>query len=135
MKLVSFSELNNPAGPGSIRPGVLLDESSLVIDLTHAGHADALAAITAGVTALSNGGAYRGYPLAEVRLHAPLSNPPRVFCIGLNYRDHAIESGMEIPKFPVVFFKMVPSIVGARRGDRDSRRLRRSRIMRPSLLS
>ena len=112
MKLVSFSELNSPAGPSSIRPGVLLDEGSLVIDLTTAGHADALAAITAGVTALANGGAYRGYPLDEVKLHAPLSNPPRIFCIGLNYRDHAIESGMEIPKFPVVFFKMVPSIIG-----------------------
>jgi 2-keto-4-pentenoate hydratase/2-oxohepta-3-ene-1,7-dioic acid hydratase in catechol pathway len=112
MKLVSFSELNSPAGRGSIRPGVLLDEGSLVIDLTTAGHADALAAITAGVTALANGGAYRGYPVDEVRLHAPLPNPPRIFCIGLNYRDHAIESGMEIPKFPVVFFKMVPSIVG-----------------------
>jgi len=112
MKLVYFSELNSPAGPSSIRPGVLLDEGSLVIDLTTAGHADALAAITAGVTALANGGAYRGYPLDEVKLHAPLSNPPRIFCIGLNYRDHAIESGMEIPKFPVVFFKMVPSIIG-----------------------
>ncbi|WP_263352552.1 fumarylacetoacetate hydrolase family protein [Acidicapsa acidisoli] len=112
MKLVSFSELNRPAGPGSIRPGVLLDEGSRVIDLTTAGHADALAAITAGVTALTNGGAYRGYAVDEIKLHAPLSNPPRIFCIGLNYRDHAIESGMEIPKFPVVFFKMVPSIVG-----------------------
>jgi 2-keto-4-pentenoate hydratase/2-oxohepta-3-ene-1,7-dioic acid hydratase in catechol pathway len=112
MKLVSFSELNSPAGPGSVRPGVLLDEGSLVIDLTTAGHADTLAAITSGVTALANGGAYRGYPLDEVKLHAPLANPPRIFCIGLNYRDHAIESGMEIPKFPVVFFKLAPSIVG-----------------------
>ena len=112
MKLFSFSETNNPSGPGSIRPGVLLDDSNLVIDLTTAGYADTLAAITAGVTALANGGAYRGYPIDEIKLHAPLTNPPRVFCIGLNYRDHAIESGMEIPKFPVVFFKMVPSIIG-----------------------
>jgi len=113
MKLVSFSEINSPSGPGSIRPGILLDENNLVIDLTSAGHADTLAVITAGVTALANGGAYRGYPIDEIKLHAPLSNPPRVFCIGLNYRDHAIESGMEIPKFPVVFFKLVPSIVGS----------------------
>jgi 2-keto-4-pentenoate hydratase/2-oxohepta-3-ene-1,7-dioic acid hydratase in catechol pathway len=39
-------------------------------------------------------------------------NPPRVFAIGLNYRDHAKESGMEIPKLPVVFFKMTTAIVG-----------------------
>jgi 2-keto-4-pentenoate hydratase/2-oxohepta-3-ene-1,7-dioic acid hydratase in catechol pathway len=48
----------------------------------------------------------------EVRLHAPLANPPRVFAIGLNYRDHAKESGMEVPKTPVVFFKLTTSIIG-----------------------
>jgi 2-keto-4-pentenoate hydratase/2-oxohepta-3-ene-1,7-dioic acid hydratase in catechol pathway len=50
--------------------------------------------------------------LGEVRLHAPLANPPRVFAIGLNYRDHATEAKMKLPEFPVVFFKMVPSIIG-----------------------
>jgi 2-keto-4-pentenoate hydratase/2-oxohepta-3-ene-1,7-dioic acid hydratase in catechol pathway len=107
MKLVSFSESG-----GRERPGILLDEGSLVIDLANAGYTDTLAVVAAGVTSLDVGGAYRGYPLNEVKLHAPLSNPPRIFCIGLNYRDHAIESGMEIPKFPVVFFKLVPSIIG-----------------------
>ena len=108
MKLVSFSESD-----GLVRPGVLVEEGNhLVIDLTTAGYTDTLAVIKAGVSALENGGAYRAYPLDSVRLHAPLANPPRIFCIGLNYRDHAIESGMEIPKFPVVFFKLVPSIVG-----------------------
>jgi 2-keto-4-pentenoate hydratase/2-oxohepta-3-ene-1,7-dioic acid hydratase in catechol pathway len=107
MKLVSFSESD-----GNIRPGVLLDEGSLIIDLTTAGYPDVLSVIHAGISELAKGGAYRSYPLDKVKLHAPLANPPRVFCIGLNYRDHAIESGMEIPKFPVVFFKMTPSIIG-----------------------
>jgi 2-keto-4-pentenoate hydratase/2-oxohepta-3-ene-1,7-dioic acid hydratase in catechol pathway len=107
MKLVSFSEAD-----GFVRPGVLLDDGQKLIDLTTVGYADTLAVIAAGVTELANGGAYRAYSVADVRLHAPLANPPRIFCIGLNYRDHAIESGMEIPKFPVVFFKLVPSIVG-----------------------
>jgi len=107
MKLVSFSESD-----GRVRPGVLVDEGNLVVDLSSVGHADTLSVITAGVTEFKNASAYRGYRLNEVRLHAPLLNPPRIFCIGLNYRDHAIESGMEVPKFPVVFFKLVPSIVG-----------------------
>ena len=107
MKLVSFSESDGP-----VRPGVLLDEGDRIIDLTTTGYADTLAVLSAGVTSLQNGSAYRAYALDDVRLHAPLANPPRIFCIGLNYRDHAIESGMEIPKFPVVFFKMTPSIVG-----------------------
>jgi 2-keto-4-pentenoate hydratase/2-oxohepta-3-ene-1,7-dioic acid hydratase in catechol pathway len=108
MKLVSFSESD-----GIVRPGILLDEGSLVIDLTTAGFKDTLAVVTAGVTSLTSGNAYRSYPLADIKLHAPLNNPPRIFAIGLNYRDHAVESGMEIPKFPVVFFKLVPSIVGS----------------------
>jgi 2-keto-4-pentenoate hydratase/2-oxohepta-3-ene-1,7-dioic acid hydratase in catechol pathway len=48
----------------------------------------------------------------EYRQHAPLSNPPRVFAIGLNYRDHAIESKMALPKVPVVFFKLHTGIIG-----------------------
>jgi 2-keto-4-pentenoate hydratase/2-oxohepta-3-ene-1,7-dioic acid hydratase in catechol pathway len=107
MKLVSFSESD-----GLVRPGVLLDDGSRIIDLTTGGYTDVLAVIKAGMKALENGGAYRAYPATDVRIHAPLANPPRVFCIGLNYRDHAAESGMEIPKFPVVFFKLVPSIIG-----------------------
>jgi 2-keto-4-pentenoate hydratase/2-oxohepta-3-ene-1,7-dioic acid hydratase in catechol pathway len=51
--------------------------------------------------------------MSDVRLLAPLANPPRVFAIGLNYRDHAKESGMEVPKTPVVFFKLTTSIVGS----------------------
>jgi 2-keto-4-pentenoate hydratase/2-oxohepta-3-ene-1,7-dioic acid hydratase in catechol pathway len=107
MKLISFSESD-----GLVRPGVLLDEGSKVIDLTTTGYADTLAVLAAGATELQNGGAYRAYSLDDVKLHAPLANPPRIFCIGLNYRDHAVESGMEIPKFPVVFFKLTPSIIG-----------------------
>jgi 2-keto-4-pentenoate hydratase/2-oxohepta-3-ene-1,7-dioic acid hydratase in catechol pathway len=112
MKLVSFSELEGSADSNSIRPGILLEDASLVLDLTIDGYSDTLSAIAAGVTKHGNAGSYWGYPLRKVKIHAPLANPPRIFCIGLNYRDHAKESGMEIPKFPVVFFKLTPSIVG-----------------------
>jgi len=112
MKLVSFSESDGHAGPNLIRPGILLDKIDIVLDLATEGHADVLAAISAGVTAHEKGDSYWGYPLSNINLHAPLPNPPRIFCIGLNYRDHAKESGMEIPKFPVVFFKLTPSIIG-----------------------
>jgi 2-keto-4-pentenoate hydratase/2-oxohepta-3-ene-1,7-dioic acid hydratase in catechol pathway len=107
MKLVSFS-----LADGHIRPGSLLEDGNLVFDLSAAGYADALAVIAAGLTAPVPGNTYPAYPLAEVRLHAPLPNPPRIFAIGLNYRDHAIESGMAIPTTPVVFFKLPTAIVG-----------------------
>jgi 2,4-diketo-3-deoxy-L-fuconate hydrolase len=49
---------------------------------------------------------------AEVRWGAPVARPGKVICIGLNYRDHATESGMEIPKEPIVFFKAPNTVVG-----------------------
>ena len=64
------------------------------------------------LTAVGNFSAYPGYNLSEVRLHAPLANPPRIFAIGLNYRDHATEAKMALPNFPVVFFKLPTAIVG-----------------------
>jgi 2-keto-4-pentenoate hydratase/2-oxohepta-3-ene-1,7-dioic acid hydratase in catechol pathway len=51
-------------------------------------------------------------PLAEVRLKPPIPNPPKIICVGLNYRDHAIESKMEIPKVPTIFCKFPTSIIG-----------------------
>jgi 2-keto-4-pentenoate hydratase/2-oxohepta-3-ene-1,7-dioic acid hydratase in catechol pathway len=107
MKLISFS-----AADGKIRPGVLSQETDLIVDLSAAGYADSLAVVTAGLTAIEQPGTYPAYKLNDVRLHAPMANPPRVFAIGLNYRDHAIESGMAIPTTPVVFFKLTPSIIG-----------------------
>ena len=107
MKLVSFS-----GSDGKVRPGALLEESNLVVDLGAAGYADSLEVIASGVRSVDLPGAYPRYRLDDVCLHAPIANPPRVFAIGLNYRDHAKESGMEIPKVPVVFFKLTTSIIG-----------------------
>jgi 2-keto-4-pentenoate hydratase/2-oxohepta-3-ene-1,7-dioic acid hydratase in catechol pathway len=107
MKLVSFS-----LADGRIRPGALIEDGKLVVDLSVAGYADTLAVIAAGITEPDRGNTFPAYPIAEVRLHAPLLNPPRVFAIGLNYRDHATESGMELPTTPVVFFKLQTAIVG-----------------------
>ena len=47
-----------------------------------------------------------------VRLGPPIGRPSKIVCIGLNFRDHAAESGMAIPAEPVIFFKATTSIVG-----------------------
>jgi 2-keto-4-pentenoate hydratase/2-oxohepta-3-ene-1,7-dioic acid hydratase in catechol pathway len=106
MKLVSFSTAD-----GKIRPGAVLEEANLVVDLSSAGYADTLAVIAAGLTKIDNLSATT-HKLSSVRMHTPIANPPRLFAIGLNYRDHAIESGMALPTAPVVFFKLTPSIIG-----------------------
>lgn len=46
------------------------------------------------------------------RLGAPLVRPSKIVCVGLNYAKHAAESGMEVPKEPVLFFKATSAIVG-----------------------
>ena len=48
----------------------------------------------------------------EVRLLAPILNPPKIICLGLNYRDHAAEQGARIPDEPIIFMKPRTSIVG-----------------------
>jgi 2,4-diketo-3-deoxy-L-fuconate hydrolase len=46
------------------------------------------------------------------RLGPPIRRPSKIVCIGLNFRDHAVESGMQIPNEPVIFFKSTTSVVG-----------------------
>ena len=50
--------------------------------------------------------------LGDVTLLAPVSAPSKIICVGLNYRDHAIESGMAIPETPMIFAKFPSSLVG-----------------------
>ncbi|MFL5738279.1 MAG: fumarylacetoacetate hydrolase family protein [Actinomycetota bacterium] len=50
--------------------------------------------------------------LRDVELHAPIARPGKVVCVGLNYRDHAEESGQPIPEEPILFPKFANSVVG-----------------------
>ena len=104
MKLVSFS-----TDGGAVRAGFLMEDSKSVLDLTGSRIDSALDLIASGKTGAM---APKKLPLDRVKLHAPLLNPPRVFAIGLNYRDHAAESGMAVPTTPVVFLKLSASIIG-----------------------
>lgn len=51
-----------------------------------------------------------------VKLAPPVVNPPKVICIGLNYRAHAAEGGDELPDKPIVFAKFAQSLIGAGEG-------------------
>lgn len=104
MKLISFSQKT-----GGVRPGYLFDDTKTILDLTPNGFVSTLEVIASGTGSTL---ATSRLSVDDVKLHAPLRNPPRIFAIGLNYRDHAKESGMEIPTTPVVFFKVATAIVG-----------------------
>jgi len=48
----------------------------------------------------------------NVRLGSPISRPSKLVCVGLNYAQHAAESGMKLPSEPVLFFKSTTAIIG-----------------------
>lgn len=58
----------------------------------------------------------KGAALAKIskkeRWGSPIARPGMIMCIGLNYSDHAKESGMEIPKEPIIFMKATNTIAG-----------------------
>jgi acylpyruvate hydrolase len=51
-------------------------------------------------------------PLQAVRLRAPILNPRKIICLGLNYRDHAQETKADIPTDPILFSKYATAIIG-----------------------
>jgi 2-keto-4-pentenoate hydratase/2-oxohepta-3-ene-1,7-dioic acid hydratase in catechol pathway len=108
MKLVTYS---TGAAP---RAGVVIDGK--VVDLAAAGYADVISFLRAGDAAIAAAARLKagaGDPaLDSVKLHAPVPKPDKFICIGLNYRDHAIESGMAIPELPTVFTKYPNAICG-----------------------
>ena len=70
---------------------------------------DALAAMMEAVKGGKLAGAMT--PLASVRLHAPIADPGKFICIGLNYTDHAAETNNPAPKQPPVFPKWANTIL------------------------
>jgi 2,4-diketo-3-deoxy-L-fuconate hydrolase len=110
MKLIRFGD------PGRERPGVLLD-GDRAIDVSGFGADydefffadDGLNELRAWLRA--NSASAPAAP-ADVRLGPPIRRPSKIVCIGLNFRDHAAESGMEIPREPVIFFKATTSLAG-----------------------
>jgi len=49
---------------------------------------------------------------SDVQVLAPLPSPPKIVCLGLNYRDHAAEQGASIPEEPLIFMKPRTAVIG-----------------------
>jgi acylpyruvate hydrolase len=67
-------------------------------------------AVGADADALRADGALR--PLDGIRLGPPVPDPEKIICLGLNYRDHAEEAGLEAPAAPMFFAKYANSLAG-----------------------
>jgi 2-keto-4-pentenoate hydratase/2-oxohepta-3-ene-1,7-dioic acid hydratase in catechol pathway len=112
LKLATFSQ------GGSTRIGVVVEHE--IVDLAVAAPGlptEMKALLAAGEDALATArsAAESGpgrLPLTDVKLEAPILAPPKFIGIGLNYRDHAAESGMDPPEHPMMFNKQSTCVVG-----------------------
>ncbi len=110
MKLIRFGPV------GAERPGVLLPDGRR-IDVSGFGDdyseqffgGDGLVRLARW---LAGEGARAPVIADDVRLGPPIQRPSKIVCVGLNYRDHAKESGMAVPAEPVIFFKSTTALVG-----------------------
>src|SRR5260370_39224203 len=127
MKLVRCSTNGPPPRLGALRSDRIADlAASVAATLSARGvvraHEIATALVPASAREFLEGGAASAdavasikewvtVPAASARLHAPITDPGKFICIGLNYRDHAEGTGNPIPKQPPTFGKRNASVV------------------------
>ena len=111
MKLITFTE--------SSRTRIGLLQGEQVVDLSQVAPTlpdDMLTLLQSGATAMTEAAKHQQgrthFAVADVVIEAPIKRPPKILAIGLNYRAHAEESNMEIPKYPVVFTKQATAANG-----------------------
>jgi 2-keto-4-pentenoate hydratase/2-oxohepta-3-ene-1,7-dioic acid hydratase in catechol pathway len=110
MKLTRFGDRGQEKPGLLLKDGTRVDVSAAVTDYNEEFFG------TGGLERLrrwveSNSGDLRRVD-SSVRLGAPICRPSKIVCIGLNYKDHAAETGQEVPKEPVIFFKATSSLSG-----------------------
>src|SRR5579883_1888519 len=98
MRLVTFQPPQGHPQAGILSGGEVLPTGKDMLSVCAAGHAEPEAGPS--------------FDLASVKLLAPIPRPPKFICIGLNYRDHAAETKMEIPKVPTIFNKFPNVVIG-----------------------
>jgi 2-keto-4-pentenoate hydratase/2-oxohepta-3-ene-1,7-dioic acid hydratase in catechol pathway len=120
MKFVTFQQASN----ASYRIGALISDTEIA-DLTTLVSKTGLSAYDAlecfdldgrfyknARAAFDSGNFSKVVKRSDVKLASPVPRPGKIICIGLNYRDHAAESGMDIPKSPVIFSKFSSCAIG-----------------------
>ncbi len=111
MRFVTFDRM------GYNEPGVVAEGQ--VIGIRGAGFETVAEVVAGGADALdrvlrwiNNPPGREQLDPAALKLAAPIPRPPKIICIGLNYRDHAAESNMAVPKVPTVFAKFPTAAIG-----------------------
>ncbi|MFD6416884.1 fumarylacetoacetate hydrolase family protein [Streptomyces sp. NPDC060194] len=110
MKLLRVGEAGRERPAALDAEGVLRDLSGVVGDVDGALLADdaALARVREAVAA----GALPVLPAEGLRIGPPVGRIGKIVCVGLNYHDHAAETGAAIPEEPILFMKAPDTVVG-----------------------
>ena len=108
MKLIRFGE------PGKEKTGIIKDGRRLDTSAFGEDYGEAFFG-TDGLNRLADFIKKSELPeiAGDIRFGSPLARPSKLVCIGLNYRDHAEETGAKIPAEPVIFMKATTAIVGS----------------------
>jgi 2-keto-4-pentenoate hydratase/2-oxohepta-3-ene-1,7-dioic acid hydratase in catechol pathway len=107
MKLVSYEASDGP------KVGVVEGDDLMVItDAGWKGGKTLRAMIENGELDAAKAHASHRVPLASVKLLPPLFDPPRIWCVGVNYHDHRIETGRDPTEQPTIFTRTPQSQVG-----------------------
>lgn len=110
MKLIRFGD------PGKERPGLLLNDGTRVDASAFGSDYNESFFASDGLNRLrdwaTKNAASAPRVSSETRLGPPICRPSKIVCIGLNFRDHAAETGAKIPVEPVIFFKSTTALVG-----------------------
>lgn len=122
MRIVSYS---HPSGPraGVVVGGDVYDLWTVVDERNQDGDASVrrfldqsgheLAELSAEIEDLVHANpAARVGVIADLQLAAPVPDPRKVLCVGLNYKDHVAETGRALPEYPDVFAKFASTMVG-----------------------
>jgi 2,4-diketo-3-deoxy-L-fuconate hydrolase len=109
-------KLMRAGAPGRERPAVQLADGAIVDATELVPEYDESFFGGDGLRALADWIRRRGASAPAIaageRLGPPLARPSKIICIGLNFRDHAAETGAEIPREPVIFFKATTALAG-----------------------
>jgi len=120
LKLLNISYLNKSSYGILVNNNVVLKESlesTLNITLPDTleeliSEKESIASLKSLMSDVSKSTSLDNVPLSQCKLLAPLLNPPKILCLGLNYVDHAAEQGKAPPEEPTLFMKPRTTIVG-----------------------
>ena len=106
MRLVTFAE-----GDKAPRPGLVVEQG--IVDLGAEGFNDTIEFMGSSRNVQTEAAhSSARIALDKVKLLAPVPNPPRIFGIGVNYAEHAAESGTKMRDVPTVFIVLSSAVVG-----------------------